>query len=355
MSRPAIARINLDHLRHNYQLLKQRVGHSEIMAVVKANAYGHGLHLVAPTLFEEGCRNFGVTDATEGSELRAIIGKKNSAEITLLSGVFDEEDAGLCLDRRLTPAITEPHQVELLTKAGFNGDIWLKFDSGMNRLGAASPTELFSIANESGLHVRGFMSHLACADEPEHPMNLAQAKSFLETCNLISPDTPKSLLNSAGLISLRNYAFDVVRPGIALYGAEPVSDQPMGLKPVMSLSGEVMQVRDIPVSGSVSYGATFTADKPMKVAVVGMGYADGVPRKLSSLGAVFIRGQKHPIIGRVCMDYTMVDISNSEIQLGDHVEFWGEHITANEVATQLDTISYTLFTGVGERVRRQAV
>ncbi|ATX80304.1 alanine racemase [Mariprofundus aestuarium] len=355
MSRPAIAQINLDHLRHNYRLLNQRVGQSEIMAVVKANAYGHDQSLVGPILLEEGCRSFGVTDATEGSELRAIIGKHNSTEITLLSGVFDAEDAGLCLDCRLTPAITELNQIELLTKAGFNGDIWLKFDSGMNRLGAADPATLFSLVSDAGLHVHGFMSHLACADEPEHPMNLAQAKNFFETCNLISPDTPKSLLNSAGLISLQDYAFDVVRPGIALYGAEPVPDQPFGLKPVMSLTGEVMQIREVQAGASVSYGATFISEKTMKVAVVSMGYADGIPRPLSNQGAVYIRGEKHPIIGRVCMDYTMVDISNSEVQPGDSVEFWGEHISTNEVAAEIGTISYTLFTGVGERVRRQAV
>lgn len=322
------------------------------MAVVKANAYGHEQYLVAPTLFEEGCRNFGVTDATEGSELRAIIGELESTAITLLSGLFDEDDAELCVDHRLTPVITEPYQIKLLTKAEFSGDIWLKFDSGMNRLGAADPVELFALAESSDLHICGFMSHLACADEAEHPMNLAQANSFLEICNHLAPETPKSLLNSAGLISLPDHTFEVVRPGIALYGAEPVADQAMGLKPAMTLTGEVMQRRDIQPGDAVSYGASFTAEQPMSIAVIGMGYADGIPRPLSNRGTVFIRGQKYPVIGRVCMDYTMVDISNSEVQAGDQVEFWGEHISANEVAAQIDTISYTLFTGIGERVRR---
>ena len=352
MSRPAIARINLDHLRHNYRRLKTRAGQSEIMAVVKANAYGHEQYLVAPTLFEEGCRNFGVTDATEGSELRAIIGESEPAAITLLSGLFDDDDAELCLDHRLTPVITEPYQIKLLTKAEFSGDIWLKFDSGMNRLGAADPAKLFALTKQAGLNICGFMSHLACADEAEHPMNLAQANSFLEICNHLSPETPKSLLNSAGLISLPDHTFEVVRPGIALYGAEPVADQAMGLKPVMTLTGQVMQRRDIQPGDAVSYGASFTAEQPMDIAVIGMGYADGIPRSLSNRGTVFIRGRKYPVIGRVCMDYTMVDISNSEVQAGDQVEFWGEHISANDVATLIDTISYTLFTGVGERVRR---
>lgn len=355
MSRPAIARINLDHLRYNYRLLKRRAGSSEIMAVVKANAYGHEQYLVAPTLFEEGCRNFSVTDASEGSELRAIIGESETAAITLLSGIFDDDDAELCVDHRLSPVITEPHQIKLLTNAGFSGDIWLKFDSGMNRLGAEDPAELFAEAQQARVNICGFMSHLACADEPNHPMNLAQANSFIEICNNLSPKTPKSLLNSAGLIALPDCTFDVVRPGIALYGAEPVADQALGLKPVMTLTGEVMQRRDIQPGDSVSYGASFTAEKPMSIAVIGMGYADGIPRSLSNRGTVFIRGRRYPVIGRVCMDYTMVDISNSEVQAGDQVEFWGEHISANAVAAEIDTISYTLFTGIGERVRRKAV
>ena len=355
MSRPAIARINLDHLRYNYRLLKRRAGSSKIMAVVKANAYGHEQYLVAPTLFEEGCRNFGVTDAREGSELRAIIGESETAAITLLSGLFDMDDAELCTDHNLTPVITELHQIKLLTKAEFSGDIWLKFDSGMNRLGAADPATLFALAQQANLQLCGFMSHLACADEPEHPQNRMQAENFTELCNRISPQTPKSLLNSAGLISLPDCRFDTIRPGIALYGAEPLADQPMGLKPVMKLTGEVMQIREIQAGATISYGASYRVDSAMKIAVICMGYADGIPRALSNLGAVFIRGEKHHIIGRVCMDYTMVDISSSNVQVGDQVEFWGEHISANEVATQIDTISYTLFTGVGERVRRKAV
>jgi len=325
------------------------------MAVVKANAYGHEQYLIAPTLFEEGCRHFGVTDATEGSELRAIIGESDTTEITLLSGLFDEEDAELCIDHKLTPVITEPYQIKQLTAASFSGSSWLKFDSGMNRLGAADPATLFAEATEAGLQVCGFMSHLACADETAHPMNLAQANSFLDICNSISPDTPKSLLNSAGLLALPEHTFECIRPGIALYGAEPVADQPMGLKPVMSLTGEVMQIREIQAGDCVSYGASFKAEKRTKIAVVGIGYADGVPRSLSNLGRVYIRGQHYPIVGRICMDYAMIDVSNSTIQKGDKVEFWGEHISANEVAAAIDTISYTLFTGVGERVRRRVV
>jgi alanine racemase len=358
MSRPAIAWINLNHLRYNYRLLEQRIGQAEMMAIVKANAYGHGLNLVAPALYEEGCRNFGVSDAKEGEALRNLLSNEdgqNKAEIVLLSGIFDLEDARLAHSEHLIPAITEHTQVSLLLKAGFRSSVWIKVNSGMNRLGAADPGSLLHECLQQGLQVRGIMSHLACADMPEHPQNQLQARAFTRMCQDVAADIPRSLLNSGGIIAMPEYTLDVVRPGIALYGSEPVSNRPLGLKPVMSLTGQIMQIRDISAGETVSYGASFTAAKAMRIAVISLGYADGVPRALSNNGCAVRNEQKLPITGRVCMDFTMVDVSNSEIQPGDSVEFWGEHISANEVATQIDTISYTLFTGVGERVRRQAV
>jgi alanine racemase len=358
MSRPAIAYINLDHLRYNYRLLKERACQAEIMAIVKANAYGHGLNLIAPTLYEEGCRNFGISDAKEGEYLRDLLNnedRQNNAEIALLSGIFDIEDALLACSKQLTPVITEQAQVTLLHKAGFQGSIWIKVNSGMNRLGAADPKSLYNKCLRLGLEVRGIMSHLACADTPEHPQNQLQAKAFSRTCEDITSDIPRSLLNSGGIIAMPECVLDVVRPGIALYGSEPVSNRYMGLKPVMSLTGQIMQIRDISAGETVSYSASFTATKAMRIAVISLGYADGVPRALSNCGFVSCNGQKLPITGRVCMDYTMVDVSNTDAQSGDSVEFWGEHLLANEVAAQIDTISYTLFTGIGERVRRIVV
>jgi alanine racemase len=358
MSRPAIAYINLDHLRYNYRLLKQHVDRAKVMAIVKANAYGHGLNLVAPTLYEEGCRNFGISDAKEGEYLRDLLNNEdgqNNAEIALLSGIFDIEDALLACSKHLTPVITEQTQVTLLHKAGFQGSIWIKVNSGMNRLGAADPKSLYNECLQLGLKVRGIMSHLACADTPEHPQNQLQARAFSQICKDIKARTRKSLLNSGGIITLPEYALDVVRPGIALYGSEPVLNRPMGLKPVMSLSGKIMQIRDISAGETVSYGASFTAAKAMRIAVISLGYADGVPRALSDCGFVSCNGQKLPITGRVCMDYTMVDATNTEINNGDTVEFWGNSLLADDVATKLDTISYTLFTGVGERVKREPV
>jgi alanine racemase len=358
MSRPAIARINLDHLRYNYCLLKQRACRAEMMAIVKANAYGHGLNLVAPALYDQGCRNFGVSDAKEGGYLRDLLSndnEQNRAEIVLLSGIFDLEDAHLACSKHLTPAISKKTQIALLHKVGFRNSVWIKVNSGMNRLGAADPGNLLGECLQQGLQVRGIMSHLACADTPEHPQNLSQARTFNRICENIAAGIPRSLLNSGGIITMPEHALDVVRPGIALYGSEPVSHIPFGLKPVMSLTGQVMQMRDISAGESISYGASFTATKTMRIAVICLGYADGVPRTLSNCGFTVFNGKKLPVTGRICMDYTIVDITNSEINDGDTVEFWGNTLPVDEVAAQLDTISYTLFTGVSGRVRREPV
>jgi len=358
MSRPAIARINLDHLRHNYQLLTRQAGVARIMAIVKANAYGHGLNLIAPTLFEAGCRCFGITDAKEGARLRDILSNEDKncdSEITLLSGIFDLEEAALAANALLTPAITEPEQMDMLQHAGFSGSIWIKVDTGMNRLGAQAPKTLIDQCQKAGINIRGIMSHLASADRPEHLLNRQQVEHFMQLQKDMSPpQLPASLLNSAGMVSMPEYSMDVVRPGIALYGSEPIHGQALGLKPVMQLSGAVMQIRDIPAGAQVSYGATFRADKAMRIAVVSMGYADGLPRALGNRGHAFFAGKKLAIVGRVCMDYTMVDVTDIDIHPGDAVEFWGEHILANDVAASIDTISYTLFTGVGARVQRMA-
>ena len=321
------------------------------MAVVKANAYGHGLDLVAPALVEDGCRNLAVTDANEGICLRNMLGE-NSVEVTLLSGIFDREDARIACSAGLTPAITEPEQIRILTAEGFKGRVWIKVDTGMNRLGTTDTHSLVQECRKSGLGIAGIMSHLACADTDGHRLNQKQGESFVRQCKKIGPDIPRSLLNSAGMFIMPEYALDIVRPGIALYGSEPVIGRSVGLKPVMQLTGQVMQIREIQPGDSISYGATFTADKPMRIGTISLGYGDGLPRQLSNTGSAIFKGRKLPITGRVCMDYTMVDATHTTLAQGDTVEFWGDTLRADDIAKTLNTISYTLFTGVNERVRR---
>ncbi len=358
MSRPATAAIHPEHLRHNYRVLKSKAGSAVIMAVVKANAYGHGLHIIAPTLLDEGCTCFAVTDAEEGWQLRRILG--NKPDIIILSGIFDAEDASMCSESALTPTVSEIWQINTLKNALFTGRVWIKVDTGMHRLGCEDVVYMFSVCREQGMDVAGMMSHLACADIPDHPLNHRQAEAFRRYMAVLPEPVPASLLNSAGLVTMQGYVMDVVRPGIALYGAEPVRNRSLGLQPVMQLTSRIMQVRTVRKGESISYGATFIAPEDMRIAIVALGYADGLPRSLSNCGIAMAANKQGkdailPVVGRVCMDYCLLDVSHVSLAADDTVEFWGGAVPAVEVARQAGTIAYELFTGVGERVMRKAV
>ncbi len=353
--RPAIAYIHLDHLRYNYQVLASQADGAYMIAVVKADAYGHGLRWVAPVLWQEGCRYFAVTDAEEGMRLRDILTPQRSANILLLSGIFDEEDARYCVDAQLIPALTHEQQIAWLKAHHFAGGIWIKVNTGMHRLDADSPEKLLQCCDEASIQVIGIMSHLACADTPDHPLNVHQHDHFFTMYQRLLPTAQASLLNSAGLISPTGKHYDYVRTGIALYGSEPVVQKKLGLKPVMQLTGKVIQIHTLNPGDAISYGATFVAERPMQLAIVTLGYADGLPRALSNCGHAYCKGHYYPMVGRVCMDYCQLDCTNTPLAVGDCVEFWGGHLLADDIAMKLDTISYTLFTGVGERVHRQVV
>ena len=330
-----------------------------MMAVVKADAYGHGLDLIAPTLLDEGCTCFAVTDAKEGSRLRRILGKKS--DIIVFSGIFDVEDASMCLESGLTPVVSEAWQIRTLKNTSFVGHVWIKVDTGMHRLGCEDAAYMFSTCRDQGIGVAGIMSHLACADMPNHPLNRRQAEAFRQCMATLPEPVNASLLNSAGLATMQEYTMDVVRPGIALYGAEPVRNWSLGLQPVMQLTSRIMQVRTVRKGESISYGATFTVPEDMRIAIAALGYADGLPRSLSNCG-IAMATNKHgkdtailPLVGRVCMDFCLLDASYISLATNDMVEFWGGAMLAVDVARRAGTIAYELFTGVGERVMRKAV
>lgn len=351
--RPATAVINRDNLIYNYRLLEKRAGEANVMAVVKANAYGHGLDLIAPALFDAGCRHFAVTDAEEGVRARKLL--PDAESIVLLSGIFDAADAGLVSTHSLTPLLIDEQQVRLLTDAGFEGSVWIKINTGMQRLGAENPATLIAACKNREIGITGILSHLACADAPEHPLNQTQCEEFSLLHKQLAPESNASLLNSAGMVSMPDHTFDFVRPGIALYGVEPIPDEPLGLKPVMQFSAEVMQIHRVAKGCGISYGASYTAPTDMSVAVVSLGYGDGLPRLLSNRGHAAFGEHSLPIVGRVCMDFCLLDCSDSPAKAGDIVEFWGEHIPAGGVAESIGTIAYELFTGVNERVRRRSL
>ncbi|MDX8389349.1 MAG: alanine racemase [Mariprofundaceae bacterium] len=353
MSRPLSAQINVTHLTDNYQRLQKQTSASQVMAVVKANAYGHGIEPVALSLAEAGCKSFAVTDTQEGVQLRELLRNKGKiGAIALLSGIFSAKDAETCQKHELTPVITTPLQVQWLTDAKFSHSIWLKIDTGMQRLGAEDVRSLLYCTQSKGIEVIGVMSHLACADIIDHPLNTKQINKFHDTVKVLDKDLYRSLLNSAAMITMPEEAMEVVRPGIALYGIEPVAEKQLGLKPVMTVKAGVLQVRHVNKGDSISYGASFHVDRTMRIAVVAFGYGDGLPRQLSNQGYAYAQGHRLPIVGRICMDYCMLDLGDTNINEGDWVEFWGEHISANDIATLAGTISYELFTGITQRVPR---
>jgi len=368
MSRPVVARMNGDALVHNYSTVCGLAGDAVVMAVVKANGYGHGIAGAATRLWDAGCRSFAVTDTDEGVLLRqllqehvllqedAALNTENDgaiAEIALLSGVFDDADAAAVVAHKLVPVIHDKEEVARLRRARFNGRLWLKMETGMNRLGSDQARQLLDRCFRCRWPVAGLMSHLACADVADHPLNAQQAERIRSYLNLMGPGLSGSLLNSAGLITMPQAALDVVRPGIALYGAQPIAESTCDLRPVMQFESEVMQVHRVDAGATISYGGEFIAEKPMRVAVIAAGYGDGVPRRLGSCGGVVVcKGEKLPIVGRVCMDYTIVDVSGFTVKTGERVQFWGDELPVEEVAARCDTISYELFTGVNARVAR---
>jgi len=368
MSRPIIARMDGAALVHNYNTMQELSGDASVMAVIKANGYGHGMIDAATRLWDAGCRSFAVTDADEGVQLRQALhdhssqaeepteqeeGDPTEAEIALLSGVFDDAEAAAVVAHRLVPVVHDKEGVARLRRARFNGRLWLKMETGMNRLGADQARQLLDRCFRCRWPVAGLMSQLACADRAEHPLNAQQAERMRSYLNLMGPGLSGSLLNSAGIITMPQAAFDVVRPGIALYGAQPTTQTHCDLQPVMRLEADIMQIHRVDIGSVVSYGGEFVAEKPMRVAIIAAGYGDGVPRRLGSAGGVVAyKGEQLPIVGHICMDYTIVDVSGVTLKAGETVQFWGDELPVEEVASRCETISYELFTGINARVPR---
>ncbi len=350
--RPAKLTLHLGHLLFNYKLLCRQAKPRQVMAVVKADAYGHGLRKISAALYQAGCRMFAVTDAEEGCVLRQNIGK--TADIVVLSGVFDENDAFLCQEYNLTPVLSEYHQLHCLVEANFKQQVWLKLDTGMHRIGVLNLTEFMQQLRQQHIKLAGVMSHLACADTPQHPLNQQQMQCFQAlTHNREIPAL--SLFNSAGIMALHDTFTDIVRPGIALYGVEAVASPVMGLKPVMQLSSQIIQIRPVAQGECVSYGATWSAKEAGHIAIVAMGYADGLPRLLSNQGEVAHVSGRLPIVGRVCMDYCMLAVDVNKVNVGDEVIFFGYQQAAPraaDVAEQCQSIAYELLTNMPQRIRR---
>ena len=341
----SLARLTVDlgALRRNYRRIAAVCWRTA--AVVKADAYGLGAVRVVEALCREGCRDYFVATEAEGIAVRAATRDSN---IFVFSGPPDDRSAAAMVRHALTPVLNDEKQLDRW-RAHRETPVAVHVDTGMHRLGF-NPTAL-SAAMFEGFNVAVVLSHLACADDPVDPMNSRQADRFAAIRSLF-PNAQGSLANSAGALS--GIGSDMARAGIALYGGNPFSTRPNPMSPVAMLEALVVALRTVPKGQPIGYGGAYTTEQAMRIAVLGAGYADGIPRGLSAHARVALRGNRLPVVGRVSMDLLHVDASavESEIALGDWVEVFGPTVGIDEMAAWAGTISYELLTRLGSRLQR---
>ena len=350
MSRPAFARIDLDALRNNYQLARSRHG-GRALAVIKADAYGHGSVRCARAL-SDIADGFAVAVLEEALVLRA---GGITRPILVLEGAFGPDDIERAAEHDLWLVVHQREQIDLMERVPPRRalTIWLKMDSGMHRAGVAPEYMATAHARLSALPTVDaivLMTHMARADEPDVPTTLAQVEAFERT----TADLPgeRSMSNSACILGWPATWRDWARPGIMLYGADPMPEDSRLLKPVMTLGSAIMNVRSLAPGDVLGYGGRFVAERPTRVGLVAMGYADGYPRTAADGTPVAVDGQLTRLIGRVSMDMLTVDLTElPDAGLGSKVELWGAKISANTIAQAAGTIAYELFCNV-KRVRR---
>lgn len=338
---PATLTVDLGALARNFHTLAAVTGRP-VNPVVKADGYGLGAVAVARRLMAEGARTFFVARAAEGVLLREGLGGEPT--IYVLDGAHGQ-NIELIRASGLRPVLNQPEQVRNWLSSG-GGACGLQIDTAMNRLGyrvenAPEPFEGIALV----------MTHLACADEPANPLNRQQRDAF-DAVSRKYPGATRSLANSGGCFLGPDFGFDVVRPGICLYGSGPEGRPHEKIAPVATLSAQIIQVRDVPVGETVGYSQGYRADTLLSVATCGAGYADGVLRSYSPKGQVWVAGQLRPIIGRVSMDVLAVDVTGLEVKAGDSIEIFGAHRNIDETAAAAGTISYELLTSITSRVPR---
>lgn len=363
--RPSRIRVDLDAIAGNYRAIAAHVG-VPVMPIVKANAYGHGLVEVSRRLQVAGARQLGVAFLEEGIALREA---GIDLPILVLGGIFGPQVSQfIAHDLELTvSSLSKLAQVEQTARTlRRRARVHLKIDTGMERIGvhAASAGPFVEAAVRSPwCEVVGVYSHLACADDPDAPMTALQLERFLEACahfeRIGAPMPRRHLANSGGVLHFPDTWLDMVRPGILLYGVlpDPASWRTVPVAPALSLVSQVVYFKVVRAGSTVGYGATWAARGDTRVVTVPVGYGDGWPRALSSRGQVLVRGRRHPIVGRVCMDQFMVDIGGDSAWNEDEVVLVGrqgaEAITVEEVAQAAGTIPYEILVQLNERIPRE--
>lgn len=345
--------VNLDAIKHNYDVLRVTAGSATCAAVVKANAYGLGVNKVAPLLYLCGCRDFFVATADEAVELARIVAP--DARIYVFHGVKKGEENDLAANN-IIPVINDVYQLECwMHKAkteGLSLPCVLHFDTGMNRLGFNWADAKKISMNEAlrFLDVKYVMSHLSCADEPDNDQNNIQLKRMNEV-RKIFPKARVSLANSWGILAAKCYHFDLVRPGCSLYGVKGKAK--VDIKNIITAKAKILQIREVSEDGFVGYGATVPVKAGTRLAVVPLGYADGYLRSLSNNSYANWKGGEIKLLGRVSMDLTIFDITHlPKVQVGDEIELIGDAHTVDQVADDAGTIGYEILTSLGKRYNR---
>lgn len=366
----AWAEIHLDHIEHNVREIAKRIGKmTEIMAVVKADAYGHGVSGTVPALLKSGASRLAVATLDEAIQLRNM-GMKVPV---LVLGYTEPARAGEIINYGITQTVFSHDLAQALSEAavklGKQARIHVKIDTGMTRIGFmpgyGAVKEVVEISSLPGIVIEGIFSHFSTADETDREYTLLQYERFeciVQELNHIGIPIPvKHIGNSATVIQYPNLDLDMVRPGIILYGLYPSHDVDkslISLKPAMEFKTRVVLVKDVEIGDPVSYGRTFVTKRKSRIATLPVGYADGYSRLLSNRGRVLIHGEYAPVIGRICMDQCLVDVTDipGEVMTGDEAVLIGRQgnreITADEIAELMQTINYEVVCLIGKRIPR---
>lgn len=355
--------INLRAVENNLKVIRQLAPRSKIMAVVKADAYGHGINQVALSLTQADA--IAVSCVDEAIQLREA---GVNQPIVLLEGFFSADELPLIVALKLQIVVHQQKQLDDLldfaknhnSKANIQAKIhvWLKLNSGMNRLGFSAQTfqRAYDVLKNAAVVAKVcLMSHFACADDISHPLTQQQINQFMVTSKHMPEE--KSLANSAAILAWPESHLDWVRPGILLYGCSPVAGYQGGshhLIPVMNLESELFVIKLVNPGDSVGYCASWTAERETRIGVISIGYGDGYPRHAKPGTPVWINGNTYPLVGKVSMDMITVDLGmDDEFSLGDRVVLWGKELPVEQIASCAQTIAYTLLCGVTSRVSYQ--
>jgi len=353
--------IDLGAVRHNFRQIKTLAG-AGVVAVVKSDAYGHGMIPVAQTLEPEGPTYFGVFELEEAMELKA---SGCGVPILIMMGILAEQVSAV-VDNGFTVALFQKAIARRISDAAQQRQtvvpVHIKVDTGMTRLGvtwADLPDFLQYVLPLKGIHLKGMFSHFAVSDEPDLAFTNKQRERFLwavnesDKLNISFDDLHVS--NSGAILTKKGLDFGLVRPGIALYGSSPAKmpSQNISLKRAMSFKSRIVQLRSVPADTPVSYGCTYNTKSSSTIATIPVGYDDGYNRLLSNNGEVLVRGTRVPVVGRVCMNLTMLDVSSVEgVSVGDEAVLLGaqgkEEITAEEIAEKIGTINYEIYCSIGK-------